>query len=115
MVRRRSNTLCQAFDDGGLTHARLADQHWIVLGTAAQDLHHTLELRIATNQRVELRVHGSWVRSRENSLSRDDSRLRCGCAFSCVVRATSPNARQPQSTLMQDFGGEAFFFAQKSQ
>ena len=51
------DALGQAFDDGGLAHAGLADQHRIVLGAAAQDLHHTLEFVVAADQRIEQAVH----------------------------------------------------------
>ena len=42
----------------------------------------------------------AWVRSRENSAKRDDSRWRCGAAFSCVLRASSSRMverRRPRS------------------
>ncbi len=35
-----------------------ADQHRVVLGAAAEDLHHPLELVIAPNERIEGIVHG---------------------------------------------------------
>ena len=52
------NALRQAFYNGGLAHARLADQYRIVLGAAAQDLNHALQFVIAPDQRVERIVHG---------------------------------------------------------
>ena len=52
------DALRQTFDDGGLAHARLADQHRIVLGAAAEDLHHALQFVIAADERVERVVHG---------------------------------------------------------
>ena len=52
------NPLGQALDDGRLTHARLADQHRVVLGPARQDLHDPLDLFLATDDRVELAVPG---------------------------------------------------------
>ena len=52
------DALRQAFDDGGLAHARLADQHRIVLGAAAQNLHHALQLVVAADQRIERVVDG---------------------------------------------------------
>src|SRR5215471_19108471 len=66
MVFRRSSncprylvpaTLSQTFHNSGLAHARLADQHWIVLGAAAQDLDDALDLAFAADQRVKLAVH----------------------------------------------------------
>ena len=44
----------QAFDDGGLADAGLADQHGIVLGAAAQHLHDAANLLVAPDDRVEL-------------------------------------------------------------
>ncbi len=37
--------LGEAFDDGGLADARLADEHRVVLGAPAEDLHDPLESR----------------------------------------------------------------------
>ena len=49
--------LRQPLDDGGLADARLADQHGVVLGAAAQHLLDPLELVIAADQRIELVLH----------------------------------------------------------
>ena len=49
------DALRQAFDDGGLADARLADQHRIVLGAAAENLDHALQFVVAPDQRIELR------------------------------------------------------------
>ncbi len=46
--------LRQAFDDGGLADAGLANQHGVVLGPAREDLHDPLDLGLATDDRVEL-------------------------------------------------------------
>ena len=46
--------LRQTFDHGRLADTRLADQHRIVLGAAAQHHHHTLNLTRATNHRIKL-------------------------------------------------------------
>src|SRR5882762_5613258 len=50
------NALGQAFDDGGLSHARLADQDRVVLRAAAEDLNHAIDFAVATDQRVKLRI-----------------------------------------------------------
>ena len=52
------NALGQAFDDGGLAHAGLADQHGIVLGAAAEDLDDAIDFAFAADQGIELAVHG---------------------------------------------------------
>ena len=54
----RSDTLGEAFDDGRLTDARLANQHRIVLGAAHQDFHEPQNLVFAANDRIELAVGG---------------------------------------------------------
>jgi hypothetical protein len=43
----------QPLDDRGLAHARLAQQHRVVLAPARQHLHDPLELGVATDQRIE--------------------------------------------------------------
>jgi hypothetical protein len=49
--------LRQPFDDRGLADARLADQHGVVLGAAAEHLLDALELVLAADQRIELVLH----------------------------------------------------------
>src|SRR5437773_641093 len=46
--------LREALRDRGLAHAWFADQRRVVLGAAAQDLDHALDLRLAPDHRVEL-------------------------------------------------------------
>ena len=48
------DALREAFDDGGLAHAGLADEHRVVLGAALQDLDHAADLLVAADDRVEL-------------------------------------------------------------
>ena len=48
----------QALDDGRLAHARLADQHGVVLGTPREDLDHAADFLIAADHRVELSLPG---------------------------------------------------------
>ena len=50
--------LGEALDDRGLADARLADEHRVVLGAPAEDLHDPLELAAATDDRVELLLAG---------------------------------------------------------
>ena len=52
------DALREAFDDRGLAHARLADQHRVVLGAALQDLDHAADLVVAADHRVELALRG---------------------------------------------------------
>ena len=53
------DALCQALDDGGLAHARLADQHRIVLGAAREDLDGAADFLVAADHRVELAAAGT--------------------------------------------------------
>ena len=46
--------LGQALDDGGLTDAGLTDQHRVVLGAAAEHLHHALDFLLTADDRIEL-------------------------------------------------------------
>ena len=48
------DALRQAFDDGGLADAGLADQHRIVLRAARQHLHHATHFLVAPDHRIEL-------------------------------------------------------------
>ena len=48
----------QAFDDGGLADARLADQHRVVLGAARKHLDHAADLFVAADHRIELALRG---------------------------------------------------------
>src|ERR1017187_9291331 len=41
------DALSEAFDDGRLANSGFTDEHWIVLGAAAENLHHALELAVA--------------------------------------------------------------------
>ena len=52
------DALGQAFDDGGLADAGLADQHRIVLGAAAQHLHDAANFVVAADDGIELAAAG---------------------------------------------------------
>ena len=51
--------LGEALDDGGLAHARLADQHGVVLRPAAEHLDDAADLLVPAHHRVELAVAGN--------------------------------------------------------
>jgi len=53
------DALGQALGDGGFTHARLTDQHRVVLGAALQHLDRAADFVVATNHRVELAFFGA--------------------------------------------------------
>ena len=50
---RIGNSLRQSFDDGGLSNARLTDQHGIVFRAAAKNLNDAVHFSFAPNQRIE--------------------------------------------------------------
>ena len=52
--------LRQAFHNGGLAHTRFADQHRVVLGAAAQHLHHAADLVVAADHRIQLAQAGGF-------------------------------------------------------
>ena len=52
------DALRQAFDDGGLADARLADQHRVVLGAAREHLDDAADLLVAADDRIELALRG---------------------------------------------------------
>ena len=54
-----NDCLSEAFDNCGLTDARLADQNGVVLRAAREDLHDALHFSAAANHRVELVFAGS--------------------------------------------------------
>ena len=53
------DALRQALDDRGLAHARLADEHRVVLGAPLQHLDHAADLVVAPDHRVELALAGA--------------------------------------------------------
>ena len=53
------DALRQAFDDGGLADAGLADQHRVVLGAPLQHLDGAADLVVAADHRVELALAGA--------------------------------------------------------
>ena len=48
----------QPFGDGRLAHARLADQHGVVLRAAREDLDHAADFLVAADHRIELALPG---------------------------------------------------------
>src|SRR5204862_4215502 len=50
--------LGEALDDGGLADAGLAHEHGVVLRASREDLHDPLDLRLTTDDRIELALFG---------------------------------------------------------
>ena len=53
------DALREAFHDRGLAHARLADQHGVVLGATLQHLHRAADLVVTTDDGIELALLGT--------------------------------------------------------
>ena len=106
--------LGQAFDDGGLADARLADQHRIVLRAAAQDLDHALQLVVAADERIEQAVHGGL---RQIAAELAEQRTFLGAIGGHFFRARSgdlfADLREAQAAFMQNVRGETFLLAQQ--
>ncbi len=56
-----NNALRQSLDDGRFAHARLADQHRIILGAPRQHLHHPANFFIASNDGIEFAASRLFV------------------------------------------------------
>ena len=52
------DALRQAFDDGGFSHARIADQHGIIFAAPGQHLDHAANFFVAADHRIELALGG---------------------------------------------------------
>ncbi len=83
------DALGEALGDGGLADAGFAHQERVVLAPAAEDLHDTLELRLAADERVDLAVDGELVQVLREALERAAGlRLgRLGLALAFLARA----------------------------
>ena len=57
------DALRETLHDGGLAHARIADEHGVVLGAAGEDLHRPPDLLVAADHRVGLPARARAVRS----------------------------------------------------
>ena len=101
------NALRQAFDDGRFANARLADQHRIILGAAAQNLDDALDFAFASDQRIELtfgsrlrqiaaelRQQRSFFRTRSGSLFPRGARQFFTQAWRAAIRAPSKFPRR---------------------
>lgn len=75
----------QALDDGGLTHARLANEHRVVLGAAGEHLHDALDLAGAADNGVQLAVL-SGLREVAAELVQDQGVGLLACLGSALAR-----------------------------
>ena len=106
------DALRQAFHDGGLAYARLANQHRIVLRAAAQNLYHALHFIFATHQGIE-RAFASRLRevAAEFREQRSFFRPRRCRFFTRSARQLLAQGREAQTALHQDFRAKALLFA----
>src|SRR5579859_1126925 len=111
------DALREPFDNGRLSYSRLADQNRIVLGAAAQDLHHPLEFLITADQRVKLVVHRGLgqVAGELNQQAGFTIALRRRGLLLGRPRQLLTNGKQTQSALVQYLRCEALLFTQQSQ
>ena len=70
--------LGEALDNRGLAHARLADQHRIVLGAAREHLDYAADFLVAANHRIELARRGHLGKVAPVTLERLVGRLGIG-------------------------------------
>src|SRR5205814_1377561 len=113
-----SDALAKPFHNGGLADARLPNEHRIILGAAAQDLDHALEFTFTANQRIKLIIHGGLgqVARELGKQGRFTGSAALGLGlFLGAARQFLADGAQTQATLVQDFSGKAFLFAQQSQ
>ena len=74
------NALRQAFDNRGLTHARLTNEHRIVLGLAGENADHTADLVVATDHRIHFTLTRLLNQIDAVFLERFESRFRVAAA-----------------------------------
>ena len=106
----------EPFDDRGLAHAGLADEHRVVLGSPAQHLDRALELAVPADQRVELpstRGLGQVAAElREKRCLFGLGHRRLLVQFLDNVFANGVDA---ESALVEDGGGNGLLLAEYSQ
>src|SRR5216683_7671843 len=115
--------LRQTLSDRGLAHAGLADEGRVVLGSAAQDLNHALDLHLAPYDRIQLvparelgEVAAELVEQRRLGwLLR--SRLRLCLRARVVEQALDlgPDLFERGAQVLEDMSGDAFALDQQPQ
>ena len=87
----RDDALGEAFDDGGLADAGLADEDGVVLGAPGEHLADAADLAVAADDRVELAGRASSVRLIPNCSRalRWSSCPGCCVAFMCLLKSAA--------------------------
>lgn len=104
------DALGEPLDDGGLADAGLADEYGVVLRTPRQDLDHTPDLLVTSDDRVELAVPGGGREVRTELLQGLVLTLRVGCGHPAPSPALLERVQQPLRTgplSAQDLTGAA--------
>ena len=110
------DALRQALDDGRLAHARLADQHRIILGAAAKNLNDALDFAVAAHQRIELAFERR-LRQVPAELRQQRSLLRAihRHFLAGAARQFLAQSGKPQPALGQNLRAKALLLAQDAQ
>ncbi len=107
------DALGQAFDDGGLAHAGLADENGIVLGAPAENLDDAIDFAITADEGIELVVHGGLREVAGEFGEQRAFTLTLGLSFFLGAAGQFlTDSGEAQAALVENFGGEAFFFSQ---
>ncbi|GAC1422895.1 MAG: hypothetical protein NVSMB62_19000 [Acidobacteriaceae bacterium] len=116
-----SNLLRETFDDRGLADAGFADEDGIVLGAAAEDLYHTVDLCIAADQRIKLLIHGGLG---EIAGELGEHGLFAALALGSLLRGgfllrgaleLLADGGETQAAFSEDLRGEALLLAQQAE
>ena len=111
------DALGEAFDDGSLADAGFADEDGVVFGAAAEDLDDALQFLIAADEGIELGIHGGLGKvTGELGEERGFAvALLLGSFFLGGAGEFFAHSKELQAALVEDFGGEALFFAQEAE
>ena len=112
------DALGEAFHDGRLAHAGLADENGVVLGPAGQDLDHPLDLRLAPDDRVELALAGELGQVAGELVEHGGLRALLGPRVVLVAQEGQgflPDLVQPRSEGLEDLGGDGLALFHEAQ
>ena len=101
------DALGEALDDGRLADARLADEHGVVLGAPAEDLHDPLDLGLAADARVELALFGELGEVAAELVEHLGGALALGAAAAAPCELRRPGPLSARMTSLRIFSGSA--------
>ena len=110
--------LREPLDDRRLAHARLADQHRVVLGAAGQDLDDALDLLLAADDRIELALAGQLGQVARELV--EDRRLRALLGPRIVLVAEQrqrllAHLVEPGAERLEDLRGDRLAFLHQAE